>query len=353
VTVTPEEFSAWREPRFGDANPTRMDNPLWASLVHDRINAYLVNKRYGYERVPGGGPTWCFDRSGQSTTVLADGRTIYIAGEHEDYYDPDFYIYNDVVIVAPSGDVAIYGYPRDVFPPTDFHSATLFGDAIVIVGSLGYHDSRTVGTTPVYRLVLATKAIEPMATTGDPPGWIHKHTATLEGTLLIVRGGVVETADSLDENIDDWALDLATCKWERQTKRDWQRFALLPPEGTRAHLFEIRQLLWGVEHPDYKGSVDYRANLIEATGREPDLGVLRDLYLVDEDTRLLEKRDDDDYNVYRIEIDGITVTFKEETYRVTALVEGRLSESRLSDVEAHVQYALSELHNALWRLRSR
>ena len=114
----------------------------------------------------------------------------------------------------------------------------------------------------------------------------------------------------------------------------------------------IRQLLWGVEHPDYKGSVDYRADLIEATGREPDLDVLRELYLVDEDTRLLENRDDDDYNVYRIEIDGVTVTFKEETYRVTALVEGRLSESRLSDVQTHVQHALAELHNALWQLRS-
>ena len=353
MTVTPitsDEFAEWRAPRFGDANPTRMDNPLWASLVHDRINAYQVNKRYGYERAPGSGPTWCFDRFGQSTTVLADGRTILIAGEHEDSYDPDFYIYNDVVIVAPNGDVAIYGYPRDVFPPTDFHSATLFGDAIVIVGSLGYHDERTVGTTPVYRLALATKAIEPIATTGEPPGWIHKHTATLTGTLLIISGGIIETDDSLEENIDEWALDLATSRWERRTHKDWQRFKLLPPEGRRSHMFEIRQMLWGIEHPDFKGSVDYRANLIEATGREPDLGVLRELYLVDADTRLIE-REDDEYNAFRIEIDGVTVTFKEESYRVTALVEGKLSEARLGDVQAHVQYGLSELHNELWQLR--
>jgi hypothetical protein len=351
VTVSAEEFAAWREPRFGDANPKRMDNPLWASLVHDRINAYQVNKRYGYQRVPGGGPTWCFDRFGQSTTV-ADGRTIYIGGEHEDYYDPDFCIYNDVVIVAPNGDVAIYGYPEDVFPPTDFHSATLFGDAIVIIGSLGYHQARTAGTTPVYRLALATKAIEPIATTGDPPGWIHKHTATLEGTRVIVSGGMIEVADSLEDNIDEWALDLATSRWERRTHKDWQRFTLVPPEGTRARLFEIRQMQWAVDHPDFKGSVDYRAGLIEGTGREPDLAVLHDLYLVDDDTDLVEG-DDDEYNVFRIEIDGVTVRFTEESHRVKALVEGRLSDARLNDVQAHVQYGLSELHNALWQLRTR
>src|SRR3569832_710953 len=221
VAVSYEEFLAWRTPRFGDANPTRMDNPLWTSLVHDRINAWQVNQQYGFARACGAGPTWCFDRFGQSTTVLADGRTIYIAGEHEDYYDPDFCIYNDVVVVAPNGDVAIFGYPREVFPPTDFDSATLFGGGIVIVGSLGYHDERRAGTTPVYRLDLATKAIEPIATTGDPPGWIHRHAATLEGTKLIVSGGMFQTADTLEDNIDEWALDLATSRWKRLTKKDW------------------------------------------------------------------------------------------------------------------------------------
>src|SRR5262249_22684232 len=128
--ISRETFDAWRTPRLSIENPTRLDNPLWASLVHDRINAYQVNKRFGYERERGTEPTWCFDRFGQTTTKLDDGRTIYIGGEHEDYYDPDFYIYNDVVVVAPDGTVAIYGYPRVVFPPTDFHSATLDGDRI-------------------------------------------------------------------------------------------------------------------------------------------------------------------------------------------------------------------------------
>jgi hypothetical protein len=38
------------------------------------------------------GPAWCAARFRQSRTTLADGRVIRIAGEHEDYYDADFFI---------------------------------------------------------------------------------------------------------------------------------------------------------------------------------------------------------------------------------------------------------------------
>lgn len=47
------------------------------------------------------GPTWCFDRFGRSTAWLPDGRVVLIAGEHKDSYDPDFCIYNDVVVIQP------------------------------------------------------------------------------------------------------------------------------------------------------------------------------------------------------------------------------------------------------------
>jgi hypothetical protein len=96
-----------------------------------------------------------------------DGRVVYIAGEHEDYYDPDFYIYNDVVVIDRDGSIAINGYSRDVFPPTDFHSGTLVGGAIFIIGSLGYQHQRVVGSTPVFRLDIDTMIIGPVATTGE------------------------------------------------------------------------------------------------------------------------------------------------------------------------------------------
>src|SRR4029077_13978668 len=101
------------------------------------------------------GAVWTFDRIGSTSTELPDGRVVCIAGEHEDFYDPDFYIYNDVIVLQPTGQIEIYGYPKEVFPPTDFHTATLPIDQVVIVGGLGYKNERRPGHTPVYSLNLS------------------------------------------------------------------------------------------------------------------------------------------------------------------------------------------------------
>ena len=81
---------------------------------------------------------------------------ICIAGEHEDYYDPDFCIYNDVVVLGLDGSVEIYGYPKDVFPPTDFHTATLVGDRVIVIGRLGYMGSDIPARRRCIALDLAT-----------------------------------------------------------------------------------------------------------------------------------------------------------------------------------------------------
>jgi len=60
------------------------------------------------------GPAWCFERFGKSETTLPEGRVVHIAGEHEDHYDPDFYIYNDVIVIGRDGSIAITGYPREI-----------------------------------------------------------------------------------------------------------------------------------------------------------------------------------------------------------------------------------------------
>lgn len=347
--VSPDVFHAWRAPRFGSENPTRHDNPLWASLVRDRINAWAVNERYGYERTRHSGPTWCFDRFGQTMTEVGDGRTIYVGGEHEDHYDPDFYIYNDVVVVVPGGEVAIYGYPREVFPPTDFHTATLDAGSIWIVGSLGYPDDRTVGVTQVLRLDLRSMSIERIATTGDAPGWIHGHAAERLDGAIVVRGGRIQRADELDENIDGWALDLAARVWTRRTKLDWQRWSV-GCEGSRSLLWEMRQLLWQADHPRFASAVDFREGIVRETGRDPDLELLRSLYHCAGATVLVQ-RDEDDFNVWRIELDGVIVRFTEESHQIAAMVEGRLTEERLRALQEHVLTRVSALHGSPWTLR--
>ncbi len=54
-------------------------------------------------RAPTSAPVWCFERYGQSITCLPDGRFVQIGGEHEDSYDRDFCIYNDVFVHRPDG----------------------------------------------------------------------------------------------------------------------------------------------------------------------------------------------------------------------------------------------------------
>lgn len=119
-----------------------------------------------------GGPIWTFDRMGATPSQLVDGRVIFLGGEHQDYYDLDFCIYNDVVVLGPYGQIEIYGYPKDVFPPTDFHTATVVSDHIIIVGGLGYRDCRRPGHTPVYTLDRSQYCISGIPTSGEMPGWI-------------------------------------------------------------------------------------------------------------------------------------------------------------------------------------
>ncbi len=68
----------------------------------------MINLCYQY----GLGKTWrWFERFGQSKTITLDGRTIHIGGEHEDHYDPDFFIYNGV---NPGGFIMIHGQKKSI-----------------------------------------------------------------------------------------------------------------------------------------------------------------------------------------------------------------------------------------------
>src|SRR5215208_5738202 len=152
--VTPALFKEWRAPRFGNENPQKIKSNVWEWLVRSKLSGYAATQKMNAPSALAEGPTWSFDRFGQSVTELSDRRTVYIAGEHEDHYDPDFYIYNDVVVVHPDGAVDFYCYRKSDFPPTDFHTGTLVDETIVILGSLGYPDERNGNDTQICVLSL-------------------------------------------------------------------------------------------------------------------------------------------------------------------------------------------------------
>jgi hypothetical protein len=164
-------------------------------MVRCGWSGYRAAARFGDDSFDRGAPVWCHDRFGMSLTCLPDGRFIQIAGEHEDSYDPDFCIYNDVIIHDGKGGFEILGYPEEVFPPTDFHSATLVGPWIYIIGNLGYPAAREAFAyqTPVYRFHTETGRIERVLTHGKSPGWIHRHQAELVAGNIRVSGGKILT----------------------------------------------------------------------------------------------------------------------------------------------------------------
>src|SRR5262249_23480410 len=162
---------------------------------------------------------------------------------HEDYYDADFFIYNDVVVKSPDGEIAIYGYPREVFPPTDFHTATLLPEKIVLIGSLGYQEDRLNKTeTQVLQLMLDGFSIHKIDALGASPGWIHRHRAVLsdDRKSITVSGGKIDPGSAegcLKENVDDWTLDLHCWTWTRTTDRKWQQWIFRRTDRKHSQLF--------------------------------------------------------------------------------------------------------------------
>ncbi len=214
--ATPKDYRVAPTACWGDHNPEPMDQPFWQAMIRSGINAYAGAQLAGGTREDC--PVWCAQRFGQSLTLLPDGRAIQIGGEHEDYYNSDFCIYNDVFVHHADGRIDIFCYPEDVFSPTDFHTATLIGGAIYIIGGLGYQGSRRFDETPVYRLDTGTLQIERIETTGEPPGWISRHRAVLiSPNDNRVWGGKIakEVGDteSYDDNHGSWIFDVTGRRW--------------------------------------------------------------------------------------------------------------------------------------------
>ena len=226
IDCTPEEYVEDKYVYFGEENPEKIDAPFWHAMVRSGATAYRARATFEDSTDHQDDAVWSYQRYGQSITILPDGRIIEIGGEHEDFYDPDFCIYNDVFVHHGEGNFEIYAYPEEVFPPTDFHTATLAGEHIYIIGGLGYPEDREPGTTPVYRLNCTSYAIEKVETSGEAPGWISRHRAAFHadkgeaGEIHVWGGGVYlgedEDQEKWEDNEATFVLDLASGKWRRR-----------------------------------------------------------------------------------------------------------------------------------------
>jgi hypothetical protein len=343
LEITRAIFESQQQRRFGVCNPERMKLEFWEWMVRSSEDARLressdetepyarghtpckLRMSFGQDGDYSKGPVWNFDRMGATRTPHPDGRMICIGGEHEDSYDPDFCIYNDVIILDLDGSVEIDGYPKDVFPPTDFHSSTLLGDRVIVIGRLGYMGERHSGSTPVFSLDLASYSIEELPSHGEVPGWIFGHEAELADGLVTIRGGEVwekkDGHERIRRNFEDFAFDVHTGSWKRLTNRNWRLFSICN-DGNKVFM----------PGPPFRGCCSDDDEAWKGENLEiPDFG---DTFIYVRPEALLPRRFEyesvlsEEYSLEaRIMVAGIPICIKIQTFSIEVIVEGEMEQA--------------------------
>lgn len=346
-------FDAWRCPRAGTDNPSRMDNPVWDWLVRSGISAYEASRRYGIDDVHPQGPNWCFERFGRTSTTMPDGRIIHIGGEHEDHYDPDFHIYNDVIAVDVDGGISIFGYSREVFPPTDFHTATLVGDDLYIIGRLGYPEDRRSRIESVHVLDTGTYRFRTLPTRGDAPPWLHQHMAEADLLRRVIRvtEGIHyrEDVPVAIENFGTWELEIDTGTWSLAEMKPWSQWCFRRETTGHNALWNIRQMLWTASVGWVEEHRQDRERLIPMLGPGAEPERIESLYSVPIPHAALESRDDE-HAVHRIVVEGVTVRYVEGMFALAMTVEGELPDEVIGVLVEDLRGKLSKIEGHAYRV---
>lgn len=325
-----------------------MTNPVWSWAAEHSLRSWELTRIFHGPRSSEAGPCWSFSRYGRTETILPDGRVIRIGGEQEDWSDPDFYIYNDVIVTDADGNTEVFGYPDDVFPPTDFHTATLVDDRIVLIGNASYPDFRK-HDAQVMLLDTDSYAFQRLEMKGEGPLWLSKHSAHLseDGSVIVVRGGFIadDRLPIMIENIDDWRLDLRLGQWQRLTDRKWLRFAFVRADRRYNHMSQMRQFMVHKIRGVDNDAEEYRVKFLADLGHEPRVDIVENLYEPAAPHRRLPKFENDDSDA-RYSIEGVTVRYVEGRVGVQLVVEGAISERSVQQLCSDLQSKLELIENS-------
>lgn len=203
--------------RRGTDNPETIENPLWRRAAQSGWSAAKLAHEAGPVTL---GPVWSLERFGGSQITLPDGRVVHIAGRHRDSRGAGEYFYNDVVVEHPDGAIDFHLYPTEVFPPVAYHSATLMGGEIWLIGGMGVGGAPSE-TIQVVRLDTSSFRIERVATAGEAPGPLSRHRAErLDETRILIMAGHCGAGDSMEPNREIFELDVTTLRWRRRAHGD-------------------------------------------------------------------------------------------------------------------------------------
>jgi hypothetical protein len=205
---------------------------------------------------------------------------------------------------------------------------------IILIGNLGYPENRKTGETQILVIDPKTWDIKQQPSTGESPGWIHSHQATVDNGFITVTRGKVWTAHDtqLIENFDDWRLSLTDWTWERLTHRTVTVFEIARKDGEMIGLHEIS--MWLIQEeighlPAYDMSHiddDKLKVMLEKSmkGTEPeDLEAFKRLYKPDGiDFKPLPEPEDS--LEIRIEVEGVLVRYNDSMDYIGLTIEGDL-----------------------------
>lgn len=354
-------FEQFKFPQNCVQNPTNLTNPYWQWVIQHRLNPNQIlnvvpnadenlrNKRHFGETTPTCEcpPLWSFQRMGQTQTMLPDGREIFIGGEFDDFYDPNFCIFNDVVVKYPNGDIQIFAYPENIFPPTDFHSAILIDGYIYIIGNMGYFNQRNYNSTPVYRLNIHSYKMEKIETRNHI-GWLNQFkTSIKDGQIIITEGKVFDDDCSpMRENIDDWAFNPSTRTFQNLTNRHWQGFwlrrkdfdHLLTPRYWSAMLYEYL-----LDDDDIVN--DELSRLKDFFGDKYQYDLYKSLFTppMAHSEMILSQEHFDEVEIYVLDDIKIRYVFHFDYLQV--YIQGQLDDNHLTLLQENLCHKMSKLEN--------
>lgn len=214
--ISKKVYREWREPRFGEWNGQPLTNPVWQWLIEEKPEPSAADTLFRLRDTDSLGPAWTFNRVGASETALPNGQILWAGGRHGEPGDPNYYVYNDLVVKKPEGEFSVLGYPEAIFPPIHSHSATLVSNYILLIGGLGGPESEPSETTRIQAIRIEKFGLHPWSGVGPGPGAIYGHTAKLSDNKLWIEvsGGFIQSPDgSSTPNSKRWRLDLDTLYW--------------------------------------------------------------------------------------------------------------------------------------------
>lgn len=203
--------------------------------------------------------------------------------DYNDYYNPDFKIYNDVTIRHFDSKYELWNYPEEQFPPVYAHDTVHDKniDFVYITGGLGSGDRQRKNITEIYQLNLETKDIEHIEALGDSPPCLHNHhTKMWNDDLIEMRDGDILKNGKAIKNLYVWYFNLKTKTWLKKDQEIYQHWLITSSNSDGLFLDISKEILKMEDEKNYSVELieERKQDIFKFYGYIPDYKIYLNLY---------------------------------------------------------------------------